>query len=242
MLLRSFKLLAQNILIPDAQVLWSIPSLPTALSVLKKKQIDVIFVSAPPFSSLLLASWVSRISGIPYVADFRDEWTDFYESQFDSHKKIVGNSITRRLEESVVKHAASVTMATKSYVENMRKKYPKESERFHTITNGYDPEDFADNGNVCIQETPSLLGIYYFGTLFNVTTIRYFLDACRNIVKKYPEFREILDIHFVGRITEDEDTYIKDGQSFENIAAWVYRPSGSYCDDASGRCPTRNSR
>ena len=205
---RAAKMMAQSVLLPDIQILWALSSFPAALSLIKRKKFNVIFVSGPPFSSLVFASWLSRITGVPYVADFRDEWVDFIDIYYDSHKKIFGKGVVRRMEYSVVKHASSITMATPSYVKNLRNKYPIASGKTFEITNGFDIEDYPPHFFEDVTPTQDRLRITYFGSVINVNTARYFLEACRRLLLEKPKYKEQIEIHFVGRIDDDEDGYI----------------------------------
>ena len=209
-IVKAVKMMAQSILLPDVQVLWSIPSFLPAISVINKKNIDVIFSSAPPFSSLVFASWLSRITGVPYVADFRDEWVDFIDKYYDSHKKVFGRGIVRRMEEKVVKHAAAVTMASPSYVENLRKKYTISSDNIFEITNGFDVEDYTPDLFENNAYRSGKLTIGYFGSVINANTAHYFLEACRRLLTRKPEYKEQIAVHFTGRISADENVRIEE--------------------------------
>lgn len=203
------KIVAQSVLLPDVQILWSLPSFPEAVSLVKRKRTDVIFASAPPFSSLVFASWLSRVTRVPYVADFRDEWVDFIDQHYDSHQKIFGRGIVRSMERSVITHAAAVTMASPSYVENLCRKYRGMSGKVHAITNGFDVEDYSEHDMECHVPRNERLVISYFGSVIKANTARYFLEACKKLLYRNPEYRDLFEIHFAGRVSDDEVSHIE---------------------------------
>ncbi|MFH1005896.1 MAG: glycosyl transferase family 1, partial [Candidatus Latescibacterota bacterium] len=79
------KHVAQSIFIPDYQVGWVPFAVNACLKVMKSRSIDVVFISAPPFSNLLVGVILKIITRKKWVADFRDEWTGFYDRFYETH-------------------------------------------------------------------------------------------------------------------------------------------------------------
>jgi glycosyltransferase involved in cell wall biosynthesis len=225
-LFQAAKIVAQSVLLPDIQILWSLPSFPEAVSLVKRKKIDVIFASAPPFSSLVFASWLSKVTGVPYVADFRDEWVDFIDKHYDSHRKIFGKGIVRSMERGVALHAAAVTMASPAYVENLCGKYRGMSGKVHALTNGFDVEDYADNEAECHAPRNERMVIAYFGSVIKANTAQYFLGACKKLLDRNPEYRDMFEIHFAGRISDDEVPHIESHANDVRIVRHGYLEHG----------------
>src|SRR5690606_3349124 len=59
---------------PDPQILWYPAARRAGLKVLREKRHDAIIATAPSYSNLLLGSTLHRRSGLPLLADYRDEW------------------------------------------------------------------------------------------------------------------------------------------------------------------------
>ncbi|MBK9488199.1 MAG: hypothetical protein IPO07_04910 [Haliscomenobacter sp.] len=70
-----------NFFIPDARMFWIKPSIKYLTKYLKEHPVDAIVSTGPPHSMHLIAEGVHKATGIPWVADFRDPWTniDFYK-------------------------------------------------------------------------------------------------------------------------------------------------------------------
>src|SRR5262249_55596745 len=63
-------------LLPVFGFAWISPLFPAGTRLIEEWKPDVIFASAPPYTSLIVASRLSRAFDIPWVADFRDLWAD----------------------------------------------------------------------------------------------------------------------------------------------------------------------
>ena len=69
-----------NCFIPDARCLWVKPSVNYLKSYLKVHPVDAIVSTGPPHSMHLIAMKLKEATGIHWIADFRDPWTeiDYY--------------------------------------------------------------------------------------------------------------------------------------------------------------------
>jgi glycosyltransferase involved in cell wall biosynthesis len=63
------------VLWPDNGLGWVPFAFVAALRAARRDRPDVLFSTSAPYGSHLVALLVSRLTGIPWVADFRDEWT-----------------------------------------------------------------------------------------------------------------------------------------------------------------------
>ncbi|NTW26696.1 MAG: glycosyltransferase family 4 protein, partial [Lentimicrobium sp.] len=69
-----------NFFIPDARKFWIRPSISFLTRYLEKHPVDAIVSTGPPHSMHMIALGVKKRTGLPWLADFRDPWTniDFY--------------------------------------------------------------------------------------------------------------------------------------------------------------------
>jgi glycosyltransferase involved in cell wall biosynthesis len=65
-----------NFLIPDPRVFWVSSSVKFLSEYLKENPVDLIVSTGPPHSMHLIALKLKKIYDIPWIADFRDPWTD----------------------------------------------------------------------------------------------------------------------------------------------------------------------
>jgi hypothetical protein len=138
-----------NCFIPDAKL--SIPFQMFALGkqIIREHQPDVVFSSGPPHSLHLLAYRLKKWSGLPWVADFRDPWTNIFYYK-DQKRFFISKKIDRYLEKKVLNQADQcVTVGHQCALELHSKEYNLD---FQIIYNGYDEQDFEQvNGKLSQQ-------------------------------------------------------------------------------------------
>jgi glycosyltransferase involved in cell wall biosynthesis len=153
--------LARWLLLPDPQVLWVPFALPKALWASRK--CEVIYSSLSPYSAHLLALIVKKITGKPWVADYRDEWSlNMRWSPPTRFHRWLG----RKLDEACIRNADCVINVTPGSSESCAKFFGGPGEKFVTIPNGYDEEDvapFRDRGISGDRLTFTSIGSLYGG-------------------------------------------------------------------------------
>lgn len=139
-----FMALRGNLFIPDPRISWVRPSVRFLTEYLKEHPVDVIVSTGPPHSMHLIAKKVAQRTGIPWIADFRDPWTKMF---YFKHLQLSSFAKKRheKLEKSVLDSCDRVVAVSPLVQEEFRAmtKTPVE-----LITNGYDPEDYAENSNI----------------------------------------------------------------------------------------------
>jgi Glycosyltransferase Family 4 len=118
-------------------------------------QFDAIISTAPPISSHLVGRYAKKVLRRPWVADFRDLWTQNLES-----KPSLTRPFERRLEKSLVGDADALVTVSDDWAAKLRSLY--RDVPVHAITNGFDPDDFPSR-DVRLTE---LFTITYAGLLY----------------------------------------------------------------------------
>lgn len=129
-----------NLFVPDPRVGWVRPSVRFLRKYLKDNPVDAIVTSGPPQSMHLIGLNLKQKTGVRWLADFRDPWTEVY---YFKHMGLFPWTAARhrRLEQKVLDNADTIIAVT-SYVQadfQARTSTPVE-----LITNGYDQDDFTD--------------------------------------------------------------------------------------------------
>jgi 2-polyprenyl-3-methyl-5-hydroxy-6-metoxy-1,4-benzoquinol methylase len=119
---------------PDTEITWQKPALKVASKLLQKKHFDIILSSSPHPTSHIVASKLKKKFKIPWVADYRDPWTQNHCYPFCKLRK----NIEERLEKKILKHVDYVVAAAPSYAEKQKRLLGREVE---VITNGFDQND-----------------------------------------------------------------------------------------------------
>lgn len=125
--------------LPDRWVSWWLGAVPLGLYLIKKYQPDIIWSTYPIATAHLIGHSLSRLTGIPWVSDFRDPMVDEVYP-FDP--------LTRRthlwIERKAVNRSSRIVLTTPGAVKDFEKRFPQiPASRFCLIENGYDEESFA---------------------------------------------------------------------------------------------------
>jgi glycosyltransferase involved in cell wall biosynthesis len=127
---------------PDLYALWLPSARRAGLRLMRGTSYDAIIATGFPWTSLLLGRDLSRRTGRPFIADFRDPWSadDVFRTASTAPKR----DRELAMERSVVKQASVVLSVSENMAQVMRDIHQTENKaKFVTITNGYDPDDSA---------------------------------------------------------------------------------------------------
>jgi len=178
-----------------------------AITALRHDPPDVVFASGPPFFTFVAARFVARHFDVPYVLDYRDEWT---ECPFDFVKKD-GDDL--KWERRCLAGAHAVLFVTESLLTHQLQVFPElDSQRAHVVPNGWDPDDFggaAQVGSSMPHEAQRTLRIAHVGRLAGHSPPLEFLDSLRQLLTDRPEWIPRLDVSFVGRRSVSADAAIR---------------------------------
>lgn len=128
--------------LPDTEKGWVIPAVSRAIQEIKREKIDCILTSCPPYSVHLVGMLVKMMTGVKWVADFRDPWMTAGVKVFPTCA--LSNKIESWLERKVVQKADLVLFNTDRLKNAYRDKYMSESaDKFVHIPNGIDQTVFS---------------------------------------------------------------------------------------------------
>jgi glycosyltransferase involved in cell wall biosynthesis len=127
-------------LVPDSQALWYPFAVHTALGRGAPGRWDAVLATSFPPTTILIAHTIASWLGIPYVADFRDSWTEYHNAP---RRPAPLAALERRLEATMVADAAAVVAVDARIVEHVFARIePANRPPLYVIPNGYDEEDF----------------------------------------------------------------------------------------------------
>lgn len=181
-----------NFFIPDARKFWIKPSVKFLTNYLKTHKVDALVSTGPPHTMHMIALGVKRNTGIPWLADFRDPWTniDFY------HELMLtkwANRKHHRQELSVLKGASELLVISRSMKTDFLNIYDR---NYTVITNGFDAEDVA---NVEV-DLDSKFSIAHIGTMVKTRNPQALWAALSSLVRDIPGFADDLEIKLVGSV------------------------------------------
>lgn len=128
------------LLFPDNAVGWYPYAVKGAMTYLRDHSVDVIFSTSLPMTSHLIANTLSRKTGIPWVADFRDPWSQGHYRETSRLR----NRIDKCLETKTVKSASALITVSEPLREEFLKIHRTFSQKSFVIYNGYDADDYSN--------------------------------------------------------------------------------------------------
>ena len=181
-----------NFFIPDARKYWIKPSIKFLNEYLKTNPVDYIVSTGPPHSMHVIARGVKRKNDIPWIADFRDPWTniDFYK---DLKLTTWADNKHHKLEKSVLAEAdLTITIG-----ETMKDEFEAlGAKKVICIPNGFDSADLADKS----VSKDSKFSIAHIGTLSPSRNPELLWNALSEIINEDPAFATKLSIKLVGKV------------------------------------------
>jgi glycosyltransferase involved in cell wall biosynthesis len=181
-----------NFFIPDARKFWIKPSANYLIDYLKQNPVDAVISSGPPHSMHLIALQLKKKLNIPWIADFRDPWTniDYYPELLLTP---MADRKHHRLEKKVVTTANCVVTVGSKMTEEFAAIGAKHVE---TITNGFDTSDY-DNTPVELDKD---FTIAHFGTINKARNPVVLWNALSQMLKEHSDLEKHLKLKFIGRI------------------------------------------
>ena len=123
---------------PDRWISWLFGALATGFRMIRRHRPDVIWSTFPIATAHLIGYWLSRLSGIPWVADFRDPMAHVgYPPDKATWDSYLG------VERKVFAQASRMVFTTPGAAKLYTQRYPAAAERIKVIENGYDEASFA---------------------------------------------------------------------------------------------------
>lgn len=148
----------------DRWLYWSLRIIPVARKIIKENDVKLIYTTSPPFSPLITGLILKTITGVPWVADFRDPWTTEKLRYGTTGWRLIVN---RFIERHTLRGANSVIGVTPNWVEDLQRlaDLPEISDKFYLITNGYDETDFS-NQTLPDLESETKVKLSYIGSMY----------------------------------------------------------------------------
>ena len=181
-----------NFFIPDARCFWIKPSVKYLIDYLKDNPVEAIFSNGPPHSNTRIATLVKQKTGIPWLADFQDPWTQI---DYFSLLKLTASGLKKhqRLEQEAFAAADKITIVSPSWKKELEDIGAK---NVSVIPWGYDPEDYAhlrhfDNGKFIIS---------HLGILGYDRNPEYLFKVVSEMIAQDLNFQQKVLLKFPGQI------------------------------------------
>lgn len=144
---------------PDPEVGWVAPAVRAGAEWVGTWKPDMIYASAEPYSSLLVARRLARRFHVPWIAELRDLWADYPIARYYRWRKPWEAFLERR----VLSASAALVTVSDPLRDILQRKYADKS--VAVITNGFDLDDHPASESRSSSDQ-NILTISYFGTIY----------------------------------------------------------------------------
>lgn len=202
---------------PDKRILWKHTAVRKAMDIIQGNGINLILSTSPPHSVHLIAKRVAEEFQLPWVADFRDEWTT--DLHLSSWKYA---TMHQQLEKDILVSADYITTVRHS----AKKHFQESNAHAKVIYNGFDPNDFAklnsaDNQNVLDNKKFNIL---YCGSFTPRSSPIKLFDELETIISGDDNIKKDLSLTVVGDKRSNIRRLKNHPKLHENVSFIDYQP------------------
>lgn len=127
--------------LPDRWVSWWLGAVPAGLKLVRSHRPQVIWSTFPIATAHLIGLTLHRLTGLPWVADFRDPMLQPAYPNSAMQRRVYG-----WIERETIKRCRIAVFTTHSAMQSYRTRFPElPADKFVVIENGYDDDDFSNH-------------------------------------------------------------------------------------------------
>jgi glycosyltransferase involved in cell wall biosynthesis len=184
--LRSF------VLWPDNGLGWAPFALVAVVRAARRERPDVLFSTSSPHASHVVALLAARLTGLPWVADFRDEWSTNPHLEGQPHTLA---ALTRRVERAITRRASRIVVVADYFeLAGIGRDDPRRVE----IVNGVDEDDLPPSTNPGRPDGRFVLA--HVGTLYDIRDPTTAMRALAALAERGEIDPDQLVVRLVGNV------------------------------------------
>jgi len=204
------RLLLSALSIPDIYNGWILPAVVAGLKAARQSKAEQIFSSGPFWTNHLVGFALSYLTGLPWIAHFRDPW---FAGSWVTPTSAVAARMDKWLERLVVTRATAVVGVTEEHAAAFRRIYPHlPADKFAAVPNGYDNGEW-DNLPAGIRRDEKSEGkflIVYAGTFYIERDPLPLFCALKKLVDSGEIAREQIQVDLVGWCATSEGRSVRE--------------------------------
>ena len=166
--------ISQYLLLPDNKIGWYPFAVNRGKKLLNQETYDAIYVSAPPYTSLIIGTALSKWANVPLVIDYRDDWLGNPRHTYPTKLHRTLHSV---LERWVLRRASYVTAINDVIVKSIEHRHQLSgSKKVAIIPQGFDSADMLNSFDQ-VTNCTGKFKILYTGVFYDAQKPDTFLYA-----------------------------------------------------------------
>ena len=187
---KRFPLLAQALyqraqkVFPEHYNSWGLASVARAVRMHRRKPFDVVVATGNPFAAFGAAWLINKLTGLPYVVDYRDAWT---LNLFADKPAFPDGHPAWGWERRVLDKASAAVFVNEALRHWHAERYPQDAGKMMIVPNGWDPDvlEHTPGGGLADHRSTRPLRFSYVGTVTPVQPVRELVEAFQ-IARSHP--------------------------------------------------------
>lgn len=213
--------------IPDFHYFsWGLKTQWTAIRDVKRNHYGCIHSFSHASSNHLIAYYLHRKSGLPWIATFYDSWTDYPELKY---KTQLFRKYNQNLERLVAESANIIVHNNENIANLWRKRYGEVvKNKIFVIPLTESFEGLREPTS--IEKKSNILVISHIGTFYPFRDASSFIEGVRLFVEENPHYRNNIHINFIGKTLVSDLKKIVD-YKLDDIISILGRMSQYECEE-----------
>jgi glycosyltransferase involved in cell wall biosynthesis len=187
--------LRRLVFFPDDRLGWLPFALFAAIRAHRRAPFDALYSTSSPITSHLVCATLKHLTGLPWVAEFRDPWVG---NALAAPLPWLHRRLQVRLERWIVHSADRVVCLSPGITRLYRRRYP-DVHGIETITNGYDRAETRPRRT---SQPGRRFRIVYTGTLDRALELETFLLGVERLVARRPDLIGRFEVTFYGEAAD----------------------------------------
>jgi glycosyltransferase involved in cell wall biosynthesis len=172
---------------PDSERGWKPFAVKAGDELLQNEDIDAMISSSSPVTTHIIASELKKRHKTPWVADFRDLWTQNHNYSYSPLRRL----FEKRLELKTLSTADALATVSQLWAKELGMLHRRE---VYTITNGFDPDKMSnEKANLTLKFT-----ITYTGQIYTKQDPSKLLLALKDLISRGAIDPKDVEVRFYG--------------------------------------------
>ena len=179
--------LRELFLFPDARRFLINPSYKFLKNYFRKHNLNHLITTGPPHSMHLAGMKLKKDSGIKWIADFRDPWSNFFQNKLLNELDLTIKK-HEKAEADVLKNCDGVFTTS----ESLKSKFSIKNKNSYYVPSGFEKEIESTDHNE--------FRIIYAGSMKEIQNPKNLWLALHDLIKSDEKFKDLLEIILIGNI------------------------------------------